>query len=315
MSLLAILDNSCADKRKYIEPCRFDAPGMDQIKLDILRLDTLHPQVSGNKWLKLKPWLLRYATGRYHGILTKGGPWSNHLHACSFACRFLNISLIALVKGSESQPLTPTLKDVKHNGGTLMWANHGSYNKEEVWQKVADNLNYLYIPMGGEGAEGVAGVTEWFNQLDAPAYDYLFCAFGSGTTLLGIGQSTLKCPNFITTDSGTRDAKRLGALQLQLEAEGRKLVAQAAPGRFGKVSAETIALVKQWHNATGIVLDVVYTAPLFQQLLSLAEAGTFAAGSRVLAVHTGGVQGNRSVPQLAKLKNNVKIKGIGNTPN
>lgn len=314
MSLLAIPDDSYQDKRKYIEPCRFDAPGMDLIKLDMLRLDTLHPKVSGNKWLKLKPWLSRYAAGGYHGILTKGGPWSNHLHACSYACRALNIPLKALVKGSESQPLTPTLQDVKHNGDSLIWANHGSYTKEELWQELADSLNYLYIPMGGEGPEGVAGVTEWFNQLDAPAYDYLLCAFGTGTTLLGIGQSVLECPNFITTDSGTRDAKRLETLQLQLEGEGRKLLAHAAPGRFGKVSDETIAFVKHWHKATGIVLDIVYTAPFLQLLLKLVADGTIPAGSSVLAVHTGGVQGNRSVPQLAKLKNNVKKQGAGNTP-
>ncbi|MCU0376406.1 MAG: hypothetical protein MUF24_13950 [Chitinophagaceae bacterium] len=314
MSLLAIQDDSCQDKRKYIEPCRFDATGMDRIKFDILRLDTLHPKVSGNKWLKLKPWLSRYAAGGYYGILTKGGPWSNHLHACSYACRALGIPLMAIIKGSESQPLTPTLQDLKKHKSYFIWVNHSTYKKEAPWQEMADNLQHLYIPMGGEGPEGISGVKQWFDTLQAPAYDYLLCAFGTGTTLLGIGQSALQCPNFITTDSGTRDVQRLTALQQQLDAEGRRLIIQPALGKFGKVSDETIAFVKHWHKATGIVLDIVYTAPLLQLLLKLVADGTIPAGSRVLAVHTGGVQGNRSVPRLATLKSKVKNQNKRNTP-
>lgn len=267
----------------------------------MLRLDKVHPLVSGNKWLKQAYWLQTYTAGSYSGILTKGGPWSNHLHACAASCAAAGIPLQAIVKCAPGYS-TATLQDVQQMGAQLLYAHRPEYYDEAHWAQYAQVHHLLYIPMGGEGPEGIAGVKEGMEQLLASqAFDTLMVSMGTGTTLLGIAQSKIACSKIIGIDPGTGDKNLFARIQTEAATLSKQLVLRAYPGKFGKGTDARIEFIKDWHARTGIVLDWVYTAPLCMEFVKMYEEGQFARGERVLLVHTGGLQGNRSQDTLSQL--------------
>lgn len=264
------------------------------IYVDILRLDIIHPLVSGNKWLKLQYWLEKYETGNFKGILTTGGPWSNHLHACGFACYTHHISMKAIVKAKHGM-MTETLQDLVNWNCEIMYVNRTQYYDEVYWQSLAEEMEMLFIPMGGEGEEGAQGVTEWFNHLPLSAYDATYMAIGTGTTLLGMAESYFGAGDIFAFDPGTGDSSLKEKLQKISATLGKKIVYHPSEIRFGHFDNTLKNFMESWHSYTQIPLDFVYTAPLCQYLLKQVIEGQFAPGKRVLIVHTGGLQGNRSL--------------------
>src|SRR5438105_3589219 len=96
------------------------------LQVQVLRTDLLHPAISGNKWMKLQPWLQQAKSTGVTGIITKGGPWSNHVHATAYACKKENLQFTAIIKAKEGM-LTPMLKDVLQWGGNLIYSQHELY--------------------------------------------------------------------------------------------------------------------------------------------------------------------------------------------
>lgn len=271
------------------------------VQAGMLRLDSIHPLVSGNKWLKLAHWARLYQQGSYRGILTKGGPWSNHLYACAAWCHSVGIPLHAIVKAAPGTR-TPTLDDVVRMGGQLTFVHRQAYYAEDTWAQQAAEQALLYIPMGGDGPGGMAGVQSWLQQ--APGlhnYTTIMVSVGTGTTLLGIAHSGLPFTRLIGIDPGTGDTQLFDKIRSRAGAEATRLQLQRYPGKFGKGKEARLAFILHWHALTGIVLDWVYTAPMCMQFEQMLAQRQFEPGERVLLVHTGGLQGNRSQEALAHL--------------
>ncbi len=266
-----------------------------QIRIDVLRLDRFHPFISGNKWLKLKHWMEKKERGGYKGILTKGGPWSNHLHACGYACQLSQIPMKAIIKGHPSQK-TATIQDLQNWNIELEFTNRSAYYDESLWEEQAQKEGFLYIPMGGEGKEGETGVAEWFSQNIVSCYDYTFCAVGTGTTVTGIAQSSLSTKNLVAVDPGTGDEKLADRLlNLQQKNPEKRIEWVRFQGKFGKITPEIRAVMARWEESYKIPLDFVYTAPLALAMEQMLTTRQIRDGSKVLFVHTGGLQGNRSL--------------------
>jgi|688.fasta_scaffold400458_2 1-aminocyclopropane-1-carboxylate deaminase/D-cysteine desulfhydrase-like pyridoxal-dependent ACC family enzyme len=275
-------------------------PLLDQypIATDILRLDQIHPQISGNKWLKLHHWMEKFRDGNYKGILTAGGPWSNHLHACGFACFENGISMEALVKGHEGMK-NAMLDDLLKWKVSLRFVNRGLFYQKEHWENYASENNLLFIPLGGDGPEGVAGVTHWMNQFPLGFYDEIFCSVGTGTTLAGIAASNLNFSQLTGADPGTGDKKlmdKIAALNQHLP--GKKIRLLQSGKRMGNLTPDIQSFIQDWFHKTGIMADFVYTAPMFKHFLEMVDKNAYAAGNRILLIHTGGLQGNRSIEGL-----------------
>jgi 1-aminocyclopropane-1-carboxylate deaminase len=263
------------------------------IHVDMLRLDLIHPLVSGNKWLKLQYWLEKYDTGKFKGIITSGGPWSNHLHACGFACKTNSIPMKAIVKARQDMK-TATLNDLATWGCEIVFANRTKFYDEASWKLMAYEIGWLFIPLGGDGSEGVQGVTEWFSHLPLSAYDATLISIGTGTTLSGLAESSFDTGDIFAFDPGTGDGRLKEKLQKMAETTGKKITYCPSESRFGHWDATLKDFMESWHHHTRISLDFVYTAPLCQSLLKQVNEGQFAPGKHVLLVHTGGLQGNRS---------------------
>lgn len=283
---------------EWIQKVNFSLPANVGLQVDMLRLDLIHPMISGNKWLKLHYWLEKFRKGNFSGILTLGGPWSNHLHASGYACLMETIPMKALVKGYAGME-NAMLTDLQLWGCNVEFVNRQQFFDITFAQQIAKNENYLLIPMGGEGPEGEAGVMAWFNQLSLKNYDYIFCSVGTGTTLSGIAKSHISCNNLIGVDPGTGDKGLVESVsQLNEDITGKIVTLEKGGEKMGKLAPEMVEFMQEWFAQTGIPLDFVYTAPMCKTFVKMAELGQLLPGSRVLLVHTGGLQGNRSFVAL-----------------
>jgi 1-aminocyclopropane-1-carboxylate deaminase len=284
--------------RRLLQPIPRDAFTAQNLAVTVLRTDLLHPVISGNKWMKLQPWLQQARQEGSAGIMTKGGPWSNHLHATAWACFQENLSFTAVVKATPGIS-TPMLEDVQKWNGKIIFANHEQFNDENYWENLAFTKDDFYIPMGGEGPIGAAGVSAFFDLLPSAFYDYILCSVGTGTTLVGIAGSTIGYDTLVGCDPGINDPAYEGLIRhMEVTYPGKKFLFSSNPAlkKFGKWPDFLPAKMNEWFREWKLPTDIVYTAKMCWQFEEMVNGHFFKPGSQILIVHTGGLQGNRSLP-------------------
>ena len=271
------------------------------VELLIKRDDLLHPVISGNKWRKLK-YCLNHAL--YLGadtLVSMGGAYSNHLHALAFAGKALGIKTVGLVRGEQPLVLNPTLHDLQNWGMELRFVSRSEYRQLRSY-KSHDSLPGLkpgeyWLPEGGAMALALQGVAEAVAEINI-AYDVLATACGTGTTLAGLlaatppavrvlGVAALKNAGFLLND-----VQLLLATQ-QLTAENWEIALDYHHGGFAKTTPDLLAFIRQFNENHGVQLEPVYTGKLMFAVFDLLRQGYFKPGQRIIALHTGGLQGNR----------------------
>lgn len=267
------------------------------LQVQILRLDKVHPAISGNKWMKLQYWLQKAVTQSYSGILTAGGAWSNHVHAAAFACHQMQLGFKAIIKAREHTQ-SPMLSDVQQWGGEIIYAHRQQFYDEAHLQQLAGSCNYLYIPMGGDGPEGRQGVEDYFRQLQLPAIDYLFCSIGTGTSFCGIAAAT-DARHYFACNPGINDAALpilMDTLALQYPQRHFEMLGDASLKKFGQYPGFLPEKMQEWYDCWQLPTDIVYTAKMMWLLEKQVEMNHLKQGASILLIHTGGLQGNRSLP-------------------
>lgn len=288
-----------------------------KVQLAVLRLDLIDPVLSGNKWFKLIRHLHAAREAGATGVISLGGPHSNHLHALAAAASRYGLRSVGLLRGHPQQ--TPTVEDLQQFGMQLHWLGYGGY-RERHQPGFFDNWRERYsdhycIPEGGGGLAGALGcvclvkaVQDKVAELGWTDHDGWWLAAGTGTTLAGLA-----------IGEAEQGARRLyGALagppahgvsqqidQLLSEAgitySNYQLI-DASRGGFGRFDVETARFIAETEAVTGWPLDPVYTAKALMALRVEVERGTFPQGARLIFVHTGGLQGRRAAQaQLDKL--------------
>jgi 1-aminocyclopropane-1-carboxylate deaminase len=285
-------------KKSFIQTLPHPAFHQRQLSVSVLRADQIHPVISGNKWMKLQPWIKKArATGAY-AILSKGGPWSNHLHAAAYTCQQEHLEFTAIVKASPGF-MTATLQDVLQWNGKIIYADHGQYSDELYWENMAFVQDALYIPMGGEGPEAVMGVSDYFNELPPRFYDYILCPIGTGTTYMGIAASNMHFRSLLAFDPGINDKNYtalLQALQEDYPSKTFSFTTDPALKKFGQWPDFLPSKMNQWFEQWQLPTDIIYTAKMFHYFEQLVTDDFFEPGASILLIHTGGLQGNRSLP-------------------
>lgn len=281
------------------------------IKLDILRLDLTHPEVSGNKAFKLKHHLLHAQRCGSHHLVSFGGAWSNHIHALAAAGRYLGLETTGVIRGEEPESLSETLQDARQWGMRLHFVSRSDYRKrydpnyhaELLDQLGLDQTTALIVPEGGSGELGVKGCEDIVNctSIDLNQYDEVTLACGTGATMAGIvravnnrvhvrGVSVLKGGDFLREDING---------YLFSENINWSLETGFHCGGYGRTTPELIEFMGSFESETGVPLDQVYTGKVMLAIKQRAEAGLIPPGSRILMVHTGGLQGRRGHPALS----------------
>lgn len=283
-----------------IESATFASRGL---RLLVKRDDLLHPCISGNKWRKLKHNLLEARRLGYQKLLTFGGAYSNHLAAVAAAGREFGFSTLGVVRGEKCEPLNATLKFAVECGMGLLFsarANFRQKNHNAILEALEfDASEYFVLPPGGSNCLALKGCREMVAEIETqlgelPGY---FCtACGTGATLAGIvtglaGRKKALGIAVLKGDFLAGDVKNLLENCGENVPENWQVVADYHFGGYAKFDARLIEFINHFKRNTGIPLDPIYTGKLFFALFDLAEKGFFEAGSTILAVHTGGLQG------------------------
>lgn len=269
----------------------------NDVGIDLLRLDQLHPEVSGNKWYKLKYNIGDAIRASANGILSFGGPYSNHLHALAYAGHRLSLPTLALVRGEEV--VNPTLEDCRRWGMQLQFVSRTEY-RQRYDETYLESLKqqfpaYYIVPEGGNNAAGRKGCTEILQGIDLTRYTHLGTAVGSGATLAGILDAV---PAKLAV-LGFAALKQAEYLHEEISGMSQHanwtLMTDAHEGGFGKHTPALLQFMQEFNDKQGIALDLVYTGKMMKAVYRMIAEHRIPAGSRMLLLHTGGVQGNRSI--------------------
>ena len=268
----------------------------------VLRLDLIHPEVSGNKWFKLKYHLSDALSKGKNGLVSFGGAYSNHLLAMAFVCHKSGLESTAIIRGDDPLMSNPCLQQMREYGMKLLFVNRGAYRNKEglVHQYLTDHPAYYYVPEGGQSQLGILGAME-IMQGDYGKYTDIICAVGTGTTIAGIinhsapaQRVTGICSLKIADKTGNA---LLGFLSKNTSKNNFRISFDYHFGGYAKKNDELIRFMNEFYRVENIPTDFVYTGKLFYAVHDLIGKEYFTEGSNLLIVHSGGLQGNRSLAQ------------------
>ena len=268
-------------------------PEADSLPLavDVLRLDKLHPVISGNKWFKLKEHLALAAPDK--PILTFGGAWSNHLVATAHAAKQAGIAAIGFIRGEKPATPSATLQEAADYGMQLEFISRQLYLQKEDPAFQGELLRRFpgayIIPEGGGGLPGITGSGDILRITDTQSYTHIACAVGTGTTFQGLRRAA--GPHQIIV--GVPVLKGFDLLPFQ--GPNTILLPQYHFGGYGRHPQVLLDFMNQFYRDTAIPTDIVYTGKLFYALKQSIREGLFPTHSRLLIIHSGGLQGNRSL--------------------
>jgi 1-aminocyclopropane-1-carboxylate deaminase len=287
------------------------------IRIDVKRLDLLHPLVNGNKWFKLKYNVERALASDHRTLVTFGGAWSNHIHATAAAGELSGLRTIGIIRGEEPKAYSNTLQFAKEQGMELHFVSRLDYeerNTEEFKAWLHDQYGSFHlVPEGGSNYYGVNGCMEILSESDIQTYSHVACACGTGATLAGmlisaknnlqfIGFSALKGGDFLHGEVIKHIEYFLMDRELAEEYRAQFTIdSEHHFGGYGKWNDELIAFIQQIERDHHIPLDQVYTGKALFGLLNQIENGLIAEGSNILFVHSGGLQGRKGCEPLSLL--------------
>ena len=285
---------------------RVELPEFTQsgVRVESLRLDKIHPVVSGNKWFKLKEHLRIAVEEQHSGIVTFGGALSNHIVATAYAARQTGLPVTGIIRGGDTGPWSDALEAAAGYGMHLEFISRGEYRKKEepeFLKRISALCPGCYIlPEGGGGPAGVKGIEEIGRMAGKGPYSHILCAIGTGTMFMGLARAAAPHQKIIGVPvlkglhhfmAGCRDrvtdAGQLARCRIE---DGYHF------GGYARRSEELLSFMRRLYACSGIPTDFVYTGKLFYAVSDLAKKGVFPPGSVLLVIHSGGLQGNRSLP-------------------
>lgn len=267
------------------------------VSMDIIRFDRIHPLISGNKYFKLKFSLDKALQQKKKGILTFGGAWSNHLLATAAACRELGLRSIGIIRGERPAEPSESLLDLESIGMKLIFISREEFKRRQFEVIQSYFPEYIVVPEGGAHADGVIGAAEMVKYFPQQDYDLIACGIGTGTMISGIvqqakipvlGFSSLKLPD-TDNNSITR------TINSYAQESNYTISYDYHFGGFGKTTPALLEFMNDLYYHTKIPTDIVYTGKMIFGLFDMTRNKKFKEGSRIIILHSGGLQGNRSV--------------------
>jgi len=270
------------------------------LELSMKREDLISGEVSGNKYRKLKYNLAKAETEQHKTLLTYGGAFSNHIAATASAGQIAGFKTIGVIRGEE---LGVDLEKTLRQNATLRFAdkcnmylyfvsraNYKEKNKKAFRESLKNKFQDFYeIPEGGTNDLAVRGCTEILDENTA-VYDYIACPVGTGGTIAGIIEGSLPHQKILGFPALKGDF-----LETEIKRYTSKTNWQLIPdyhfGGYAKVNQELISFINLFKKQQSIQLDPIYTGKMMYGLIDMMRNGFFSKNTRILAVHTGGLQG------------------------
>lgn len=282
------------------------------LKLSILREDLIHPEISGNKFRKLKYNFLEAEKLGFNQLLTFGGAFSNHIAATAAAGKLHGFKTIGLIRGEELKDkidTNATLRFAKKCGMELHFISRETYREKNNSFFIEDLKNKFpstyVVPEGGTNNLAINGCKEiLFDQCDE--FNFIASAIGTGGTIAGLIEASKPHQHLLGFPSLKGDF-----LQKEVENLTKKrnftIFNEYHFGGYGKVNEELINFVNYFKKTTQIQLDPIYTGKMVFGVLQLIKNHYFSNSSKILMVHTGGLQGIEGMNEKLKSKNKTII--------
>ncbi len=303
-----------------------------KVKVWMKRDDLTHPEIQGNKWRKLRPHLDLLKQKEYHGIVTFGGAYSNHIAATAAAGHHFGFPTIGYIRGDElaqrPEKWSHTLQQAQAHGMQLKFIDRQTYRQrhdESFLKKLQQqHPHWLILPEGGSNPLAVTGMTEVMTQLEEQCLDWthLYTAVGTGASFAGLIRANEankahaeKSTNPPEISQNPQSCCQIHGIAVLNEAEyllpqienwiGQptkqttwQLHTNGACGGYGKTTAELLETQQRFEQAFQIPLDPIYTAKMVHAFLQHLKAQQIPANSRVILYHSGGLQGRRKTHAL-----------------
>jgi 1-aminocyclopropane-1-carboxylate deaminase len=270
-------------------------------KVDLLRLDVIHPIVSGNKFYKLRYYIEFALAKGVSTVASFGGPYSNHIVALAYTAKEAGLKSIGYIRTNADEPMTPSLKDAKAYGMELVYLGRTDFQskKATILQSSEALIDCYFIDEGGYGTIGAKGAATILTEHDTAQYDYIICAVGTGTMLAGIINAAGENQKIM----GIPVLKNEGSIESEINAmlEDKKrpytLLHQFHQGGYAKTNPMMLDFMNRLWDAEKIPTDIVYTSKLLFGVAQLIKENYFEKDASILVIHSGGLQGNRSLPE------------------
>jgi len=263
-----------------------------RIRLFVKRDDLLHPQISGNKWRKMKYNLVEMQRQNKKTLLTFGGAFSNHIAATAAAGKVHDFQTIGIIRGEELNASNATLSFAEENGMELKFISRSDYRRKEE-AVFLDNLqqefgDFYKLPEGGTNCFALPGCAEIIEEIDEEtSADYYCVASGTGGTISGmisglkqgeiLGFSALK-GDFLQREVATL----LSDCSVNIAGKKYSINADYHFGGYAKFKPDLIEFMNTFKSKFGIQLDPIYTGKMFFGIFDLMDKGYFAEGSTVV---------------------------------
>ena len=283
-----------------------------EVQVSVKREDLLHPVISGNKFRKLKYNLQAAKAQGNDTLLTFGGAYSNHILALACAGKENGFKTVGIIRGEElasKWSSNPTLVEASAYGMKLDFVNRKDYqfrNRFNYLEELQEKYPNAYIiPEGGSNDLGVQGCREILDAEDAK-FDLICCAVGTGATLAGLAESCLPHQHVlgISVLKGDFLAEEIRNFTSQ---SNWTLDSSYHFGGYAKATERLIEWINTFKKNTGIPLDPIYTGKLFFGIFDGISKGKFPKGSKILAIHTGGLQGIKGFNLKQEQKRKTQI--------
>lgn len=293
-------------ERSINQPLNLDSKFNNQ--LVIKREDQIHPIISGNKYRKLKYNLAEAKTRGFKTLLTFGGAFSNHIAAVAELGKTNGFRTIGVIRGEELVDKiveNPTLKIARQAGMIFKFVTRKAYrnksNEQVIDGLIAEFGDFYRIPEGGTNALAIKGCEEILTEEDKD-FDFICCSVGTGGTLSGLINCSKPSQQILGFSALKGDFLK-GDIGKFVEKKNWQLITDYHFGGYAKINEGLISFINEFKSNYQIPLDPIYTGKMMFGIFDLMEKGFFPKGSKILAIHTGGLQGIEGM--------NIKLKAKG----
>ncbi len=264
----------------------------------ILRADLIDPVISGNKWFKLQFYVRDAIAAGKTTLATFGGPYSNHIVATSKYGATMGLHTVGFIRGEKPTSLSPTLTDAMENGMTLHFVSRENFEQTENIILQNQDSSWAFIPEGGYGIQGAEGARTLLTIKDTHSFETIICAVGTGTMMAGLIKAAAPHQKIIgisvLKNNFSIDAEINALLTPEESTKNFEIIHGYDFGGYAKHTPALISYMNDCYKNMELPLDFVYTAKLVYAVQDLANKGKFEPTSKILLIHSGGLQGNRS---------------------
>ena len=276
-----------------------------QLDVEMLRLDLLHPIVSGNKFFKLKYYLEDAVEKKNTGIVSFGGYHSNHLVATAFTCKESGLNSVGFIRGEKPTSFSNCLNDCIEYGMEIKFLSRNDFDALQLEDIEKQFPSHTIIPQGGYGQLGAKGAREILSTHDTQQFDYILASCGTGTMAAGLINACHSSQKMLLFSALKNNVSILDEINELREDNSEKknyhVLFNYHFGGYAKKNKQVIDTMNHFYEIHQIPTDFVYTGKMITAFYDLLNLNYFPKKSTILLIHSGGLQGNRS------LKNNELI--------